>query len=102
MNEALRELAEYIDAGLPGEIVDSRVAHDELTVVVGAASLVRLLTFLRDDSNCLFKQLVDLCGAPSPAPPAGTSTESPSPRPRERPEITAPKPPSERCVNGLA
>ncbi len=66
MNEALRELAEYIDAGLPGEIVESRVAHDELTVVVGAASLVRLLTFLRDDSNCLFKQLVDLCGADYP------------------------------------
>ncbi len=66
MNEALRELAEYIDAGLPGEIVESRVALDELTVVVGAASLVRLLTFLRDDSNCLFKQLVDLCGADYP------------------------------------
>ena len=66
MNEALRELAEYIDAGLPGEIVASVVANDELSIVVGATSLVRLLTFLRDDSNCLFKQLVDLCGADYP------------------------------------
>ncbi len=62
MNEALTELAEYIDSALPGEVLEWTVAHDELTIVVGAASVVRVLTFLRDDSNCPFKQLVDLCG----------------------------------------
>ncbi len=66
MNEALTELAEYIDGALPDEVLRWTVAHDELTIVVGAASVARVLTFLRDDSNCLFKQLVDLCGVDYP------------------------------------
>lgn len=66
MNEALTELAEFIDTTLPGEIVEWTIAHDELMIEVGAVSLVKNLTFLRDDSNCLFKQLIDLCGADYP------------------------------------
>jgi NADH-quinone oxidoreductase subunit C len=66
MNEALTELAEFIDVALPGEVVEWTVAHDELMITIGAAHVVRVLTFLRDDSNCLFKQLVDLCGADYP------------------------------------
>lgn len=66
MNEALTELAEFIDTTLPGEIVEWTIAHDELMIEVGAVSLVKVLTFLRDDSNCLFKQLIDLCGADYP------------------------------------
>ena len=66
MNEALTELAEFIDTTLPGEIVEWTIAHDELMIEVGAVSLVKYLTFLRDDSNCLFKQLIDLCGADYP------------------------------------
>ena len=37
-----------------------------MTIEVDAASLVKILTFLRDDSNCLYKQLIDLCGADYP------------------------------------
>ena len=66
MNEALTDLAEFIDAALPAEIVEWTVAHDELMITVGAASVVRVLTFLREDSNCLFKQLIDLCGVDYP------------------------------------
>ena len=66
MNEALTELAEFIDAALPGEIVEWTVAHDELMLVVGTTSVVKVLTSLRDDSNCLFKQLIDLCGVDYP------------------------------------
>jgi NADH-quinone oxidoreductase subunit C len=66
MNEALTELAEYIDAALPGQVIERTIAYDELTIVVDAASIVAVVTFLRDDSNCLFKQLVDLCGADYP------------------------------------
>jgi len=66
MNEALTELAEFIDTTLPGDIVEWNIAHDELMIEVGAVSLVKNLTFLRDDSNCLFKQLIDLCGADYP------------------------------------
>ena len=66
MNEALTELAEFIDTTLPGEIVEWTIAHDELIIEVSAVSLVKVLVFLRDDSNCLFKQLIDLCGADYP------------------------------------
>ena len=66
MNEALTELAEFIDAALSGEIDEWTVAHDELMLVVGTASVEKVLTFLRDDSNCLFKQLIDLCGVDYP------------------------------------
>ncbi len=66
MNEALTELAEYIDATLPGEVVEWTVAHDELMIIVGAASVARVLTVLCDDSTGLFKQLVDLCGVDYP------------------------------------
>jgi len=66
MNEALTELAEFIDTTLPGEIVEWTIAHDELIIEVSAVSLGKVLVFLRDDSNCLFKQLIDLCGADYP------------------------------------
>ena len=66
MNEALTELAEFIDTTLPGEIVEWTIAHDEVTIEVDAEILVKILTFLRDDSNCLYKQLIDLCGADYP------------------------------------
>ncbi len=43
MNEALTELAEYINGALPGEVLEWTVAHDELTIVVGAASVDALI-----------------------------------------------------------
>jgi len=37
-----------------------------LMLKVDAQSIVALLTFLRDDENCLFTQLIDLCGVDYP------------------------------------
>lgn len=37
-------------------------AVGELTVEVGTDLLIELCTFLREDSDCLFQELVDLCG----------------------------------------
>jgi NADH-quinone oxidoreductase subunit C len=66
MNEALTELGGYIADALSKEVLETAVEHDELIVVVRAAEIQRVLIFLRDDSNCLFKQLVDLCGVDFP------------------------------------
>jgi NADH-quinone oxidoreductase subunit C len=66
VSEALRELGEYIAHGLVDEVVDTGVAHDELMVRVKRDALVRVLTFLRDDSNCQFKLLMDVCGVDFP------------------------------------
>jgi len=64
--QALRELGEYVAAALPAEIVGATVAHGELAVAARREGLLRVLTFLRDDPQCLFKQLVELCGVDWP------------------------------------
>lgn len=66
MNEALTELGAYISEALPKEALEISVEHDELMLVANPAGITRVLSFLRDDANCLFKQLVDLCGVDYP------------------------------------
>jgi NADH-quinone oxidoreductase subunit C len=66
MDEALRELGDYIIAALPQIVLGAAVERGELVVAVAPEAVVKVMTFLRDDSNCLFKQLVDLCGVDYP------------------------------------
>jgi NADH-quinone oxidoreductase subunit C len=64
---ALDELLVRIEPVLGEVIVDRIVAHGELTLVLQPASIVRALTFLRDEPSLLFKELVDLCGVDYPS-----------------------------------
>jgi NADH-quinone oxidoreductase subunit C len=66
MNQALKDLGEYIAQALPNDVVSADVKLDELIVTSRAAAIVRVLTFLRDDTNCQFKLLMDVCGADYP------------------------------------
>ena len=66
MDEALSELAEYVAAAFPGEVAAAEVAFHELVVAVDRESIVKVLTFLRDDANCGFRVLVDICGVDWP------------------------------------
>ena len=66
MDLALRELGEYLADSLPDEIAGNGLINDELVIVVRPESLIRVLTFLRDDVNCQFKLLVDICGVDYP------------------------------------
>ena len=66
MDEALNDLGSYIAAALPQDVVDTRVSYGELVVHGRLATLTKLLTFLRDDSNCQFKVLVDLTAVDYP------------------------------------
>ncbi len=43
-----------------------RVSQGEMTVIANRDSIVKLLEFLRDDSQCRFETLVDLCGCDFP------------------------------------
>lgn len=64
--DSLRELGEYVTGQL-GDVVDAvEVKGGELTLSVARNAIVRALTFLRDDTNCLFKMLVDVCGVDYP------------------------------------
>ena len=66
MDQALRDLGEHIAGQLPDDVRDVEIAYGELAVRTVAASIVKLLTFLRDDSHCLFKLLIDVCGVDYP------------------------------------
>ena len=67
MTQALKDLGEYITAALPQDVLRTEVNRcGELTLEVRTAAIVKVLTFLRDDTGCLFKQLVDLCGVDWP------------------------------------
>lgn len=66
MDEALTELAEHITATLPDEVERTEGQRGELVVWARRSAIVKVLTFLRDDSNCHFKQLMSVCGADYP------------------------------------
>lgn len=64
--EALSDLAGYIDSTFGNAINGHAIAHGELVIEVGPQNLVKLCKFLRDDAQCLFQQLVDICGVDYP------------------------------------
>ncbi|MBI2584823.1 MAG: NADH-quinone oxidoreductase subunit C [Rhodospirillales bacterium] len=67
MDLALKDLGDYLVGELPDEILGSELAFDQLTIKVRREAVAKVLTFLRDDVNCQFKLLVDICGADYPA-----------------------------------
>jgi NADH-quinone oxidoreductase subunit C len=66
VSEALRELGDHITQALSEEVIDSNVALGELTIRIQRSAAVRVMTFLRDDSNCQCKCLMDVCGVDYP------------------------------------
>ena len=66
MMEALEELGDYIAAAFPEAVGETNVSLGELGVHVQRGAIVRVLTFLRDDANCQFKCLMDVCGVDYP------------------------------------
>ena len=71
MDLALRDLGEYVQSALPEQLEDVEIEYDELAIVARPESIVRVLSFLRDDVNCQFKQLMDVCGVDYPGRPQG-------------------------------
>jgi NADH-quinone oxidoreductase subunit C len=66
MDEALQELAEHVAASLAGAVTGSEIIRGELVLHVRRDAIVKVMTFLRDDANCHFRQLVDICGVDYP------------------------------------
>ena len=52
--------------GLGTAVLSSQIIAEELVLNVERSSIVKTMTFLRDDVNCQFKQLMDLCGVDYP------------------------------------
>jgi NADH-quinone oxidoreductase subunit C len=66
-DQALQELSDHLQACLADAVVSASIALGELIVTVQRQSIVRVTTFLRDDANCQFKQLIDICGVDYPS-----------------------------------
>ncbi|MCZ6607989.1 MAG: NADH-quinone oxidoreductase subunit C [Alphaproteobacteria bacterium] len=66
MDLALKDLGDYVAEALPQEVLGTKVELDELIIRARRDLIVKVLTFLRDDVNCRFQQLMDLCGVDYP------------------------------------
>jgi NADH-quinone oxidoreductase subunit C len=66
MAETLKELGDHLAASFPGDIEATQIAHGELIAEVKRDSITRVLAFLRDDAQCRFTVLVDICGVDRP------------------------------------
>lgn len=64
--EALGALAERLSARLPHGVKAHKITHGELTVLVERDHIEPVLRFLRDDSECMFETLIDVCGVDYP------------------------------------
>ena len=66
MDLALNDLGELLADTLSAEVISTDITNDELAVIVSPDAIVKVLTFLRDNINCQFKILMDVCGADYP------------------------------------
>jgi NADH-quinone oxidoreductase subunit C len=66
MDDALKELGAYLADRLGPALLASQVALGELTIEVDRGEIVPTLTFLRDDPQCHFGCLIDICGVDYP------------------------------------
>lgn len=66
MNEALTELGDVIATQLGSSITGVEQRLDELTLHAQREDIVKVLKFLRDDANCRFSTLCDICGVDYP------------------------------------
>jgi NADH-quinone oxidoreductase subunit C len=69
MTEKLAALAEHLRAALPDAVLASEIRYGELCCRVERTALPRVLAFLRDDPQCRFNVLCDICGVDYPDRP---------------------------------
>jgi NADH-quinone oxidoreductase subunit C len=69
MTQALKDLGDSIASAQPGAVLGVEITHGQLILRVKRDDIVRIMTFLRDDPQCLFKVMVDLCGVDYPDRP---------------------------------
>ena len=67
--QEIESVAESIRDGIGAIVKDLSIVGDELVAIVEKEDIVKLLIFLRDDVNCQFKQLMDICGVDYPERP---------------------------------
>jgi NADH-quinone oxidoreductase subunit C len=64
--ENLVDLAAHIESRMPDAVRSTKIVVGELTVLAERDHILPLLRFLRDDQQCNFETLVDICGVDYP------------------------------------
>lgn len=64
--DALKELDLYLQEKIGTKVEETLVAFGELTIVSRLESIIEVLTFLRDDTQCQFINIIDICGVDYP------------------------------------
>jgi NADH-quinone oxidoreductase subunit C len=63
----LAALGAHIQSKLGGAVLDRKIAVGELTLTVAREEIVPVLMLLRDDPQCRFEVLIDICGVDFPS-----------------------------------
>jgi len=66
MTERLQQVAAQAQSALGGDILSADIVKGELVLGVRREAIVGVLTYLRDDPDCLFKVFIDICGVDYP------------------------------------
>ena len=64
--QEIESVAESIRDGMGAIVKDLSIVGDQLVAIAEKEDIAKLLVFLRDDVNCQFKQLMDICGVDYP------------------------------------
>ena len=64
--DPLKDLADHIEEELDDALDGFEILHGELCLYAKRDKIISVLQFLKNDSECQFKQLVDVCGADYP------------------------------------
>ena len=67
--QEIESVAESIRDGMGAIVKDLSIVGDQLVAIAEKEDIAKLLVFLRDDVNCQFKQLMDICGVDYPERP---------------------------------
>ena len=62
LRRSLSDLSSFIAEERGSDIIHSQLVHDELTIAVEAGALLDFVRFLRDDPQCGFVNIIDVCG----------------------------------------
>ena len=65
--ERLEKLGQTIEAALAGSVTGTEIAYGELTVHAKAADIVKVATYLRDETVCQFSSIIDVTAVDWPA-----------------------------------
>ena len=66
MEQALQDFCDHVTAAMADRVLSSREEKGELILTVERDSIAQVLNFLRDDSGCQFKVLIDICAVDFP------------------------------------